>query len=1319
MLFLWAGCGILKSATDRGDCGAIGNENNVHWSFDSSSGELVIDGKGDMASYVPIMNAAPWKAYESNMTSVVIQEGVTSIGEYAFDQIATIKTVHIPHTITYISPTAFIGCSGILSLYWDNRNIRTNPFSDRQLTFIRFGTHIDTIPDSFCKDMTTITKVEISDSVRYVGRDAFYGCSALNEISVGKSVKDFGYNAFYRCNSLENVFWNSNVYTDWNPFFYVSTTCCCGKTDCGTVLPIKTLIFGDAVEQIPSEFCDGICRSLTSVVLGANVRKIGSYAFADCEKLEELVIPDKVDSIYSCAFADCGINKLTIGKNISYIASGAFRRDKIKHLTWNAKYCKPNYGQQNYILSWWDNDSIETIVIGPDVDTIPGGFGSYSKIEAIIIPDNVKVIERQAFEQCSKLHSLYIGRQVDRIDSLALSYCGLLDSIIIPDNVRELGYGVLRSDTIDYIYIGSGLKNIKDKALTRVHCKTMHWNIPKCNENIKSWPHDCQTLILGDQVKEVPDQFVWCNNTSLIIPDGVESIGIGAIMGGDSLTSISIGKGLKNLSASSFNLKPKKPISIYWNAAHCDMNNLNYYDSPWSDEIRKNTMDFTLGKDVRVIPAYICYGFKIKSLTIPDGVQTIEKAAFFSSALNSVSMPNSVIKIGEEAFYRCDSLRQVTLSEQLTELPILLFAQCTALSSVKLPEGLKKIGGSAFWYCTALNAVNIPSSIDTIESGAFEQCYSLTSLSIPDEVEYIGNNAFGGIPHIQYHGNASWGWGEQYWGARYMNGFVDSIFIYEDDTKQRLVACARSAQGHLDIPDHVKYIGRSVFMNCDKLTSVYIPGSVESIGYQAFHSCTSLKNVVFDEGVQSLGSYLFKYCDSLESVTFPLSLESIGSGIFYWSPESPICRNKDSWDDGILYYNNWAVQSNIDSLNKNVIIKDSVVGIADNILNSNKIVSIRIPNSLKYMCGNYYSCDSLNAIYINDLSNWCNIKFGYATPLEYAHNLYVNDTLLTNLDIPEGVKEINAYAFAGDTNIIRVSIPTTIDTCGNNAFYGCDKIEKVQWNAIHCKKDFYTHEIFPADNIKKFTFGKQVQDIPSELCKGMVKLDTIHLYDQVKNIGESTFEDCNLEVIICEAKTPPGISYESFAGSYNALLYVPAESIQLYKEYPDWNLFDIYPIGLVPAHVDSANVEVFEDNNSIIISWQVIDNAHHYEINIMEDEATVYSLIFDTEGHLTDYKNNTKSRLMHMAAEPEINGWQYTINDLKPNTYYTYNITAFSSSDNILLEYTGSFTMPMSTDIYKENLTIEKTTINKVLRNGQLLILRGDKTYTLQGQEVK
>ncbi|MDR0714973.1 MAG: leucine-rich repeat protein [Bacteroidales bacterium] len=283
---------------------------------------------------------------------------------------------------------------------------------------------------------------------------------------------------------------------------------------------------------------------------------------------------------------------------------------------------------------------------------------------------------------------------------------------------------------------------------------------------------------------------------TLIIHDGVTTAGDFAFDGCSSLTSVTIGNSVTTISNYAF----------YYCSALTDIN-VDAANAAYSSAggVLFNKEQTTL---------ITCPVGKNGSYVIPNSVITIGDEAFYNcSGLTSVTIPNSVTTVGEEAFTYCHGLTSVTIPHSVTTIGTFAFFDCSGLTSVTIGNSVTTIGDYAFNNCSNLTSVTIPNSVTTVGVGTFFDCSDLTSVTIGNSVTTIGMDAFYGC----------------------------------------------SGLTSVTIGNSVTTIGDYAFSNCSGLTSVTIPNSVTTIGECAFSGCSGLTSVTNLRAVpQSISSYVFR-----------------------------------------------------------------------------------------------------------------------------------------------------------------------------------------------------------------------------------------------------------------------------------------------------------------------------------------------------------------------------------------------------------------------------------------------------------------------------
>ena len=308
------------------------------------------------------------------------------------------------------------------------------------------------------------------------------------------------------------------------------------------------------------------------------------------------------------------------------------------------------------------------LVISHCGDESWGGIVNYfvrkTKLKTLVIPDGVRRIGERAFFKCSSLMSISIPNSVTSIGNGAFWGCDSLTSVIIPDSVTSIGNFAFNCTSLTDVYYQGDLR-----GWLKIEFGFGH---PMCC---------AKNLYINGQLLQ----------GDIVIPEGMEKIGVWTFRKCSGLTSITIPNSVTSIGEGAFS---------------------------------------------------VCSG--LTSITIPDSVTSIGDSAFQGCrSLTSITIPDSVTSIGEGAFYGCSSLTSITIPDSVTSIGDIVFYNCIGLKSITIPDNVTSIGDRAFYNCIGLKSITIPDSVTSIGWNAFYGCSSLTSIVIPKSVTSIGERAFG------------------------------------------------------------------------------------------------------------------------------------------------------------------------------------------------------------------------------------------------------------------------------------------------------------------------------------------------------------------------------------------------------------------------------------------------------------------------------------------------------------------------------------------------------------------------------------------------
>ena len=892
---------------------ALIDEKNVLCAYLGNEIELTLPENYKNEAYVIGSDAF---SYCSSLISVTIPNSVTSIGNYAFKNCTGLTSVTIPNSVTSIGNSAFYDCKG--------------------LTSITIGNSVESIGEyafAYCSDLTSVT---IPYSVTTIGDGAFYYCTELKTIfnfsnlTFTKGDSGHGYVAYY-ANRVINAP-NGSVEGDYIFGVIDGKNVLCAYLGDDTELSLPENYKGEAY-TIGSNVFEGY-TNLTSVTIPNSVTGIGDGAFYGCSELKTVFNFSNLSLVKGSQDHGCVAyyaNRVINAPNGSMEGDYAFSGNNVlcAYIGDETELTLPeNYKGEAYAIgsnAFKGYTSLTSVTIPDSVTSIGNSaFFGCSGLTSVTIGNGVTSIGNSAFDDCISLNSITISNSVTSINSYAFSDCTSLTSITIPNSVTSIGHGAFDGC--------SELKTVINFSnLTLVKGSQDHGCVAYYANRVINAPNGSME---GDYVLCVIDEKnVLCaylgNETELVLPENYKGhnyeIGSSAFYACTALTSITIPNSVTSIGEYAFySCKsltsvtiPNSVTSIGKEAfAYCSgLTSVTIPNSVKSigEYAFSNCYSLPVEDNIRYADCYLVgvTDLNFSTYTIKEGTRFIGTSAFCDCTnLNSVTIPNSVIRISNDAFKRCTGLGSVNINSleawcniefgNVEANPVAyakqLFLDWDLVTALTIPDSITEIHQNAFNSCESLVSVTIPNSVVSIGRGAFYGCTNLNTVINFSELKFAKGSSSDGCIALNANIviNAP--------NASILDGYVFSVVEgkntlcrYIGDKTELELPETYNGQGYeigssafeglsdlvsVVIPDSIYQIGANAFKDCSALLSVSIGNGVTSIGDNAFNGCTTLASVIIPDSVSQIGVNAFNGCSNLSSVSIGNSVATIGDKAF-------------------------------------------------------------------------------------------------------------------------------------------------------------------------------------------------------------------------------------------------------------------------------------------------------------------------------------------------------------------------------------------------------------------------------------------------------
>lgn len=1135
--------------------------------------------------------------YCRSLEEVVFDEGslLTEIGDYAFAECHSLKSINLPEGLQKMGMYAFTQCISLKEAILPSTLLNIGNYAFRN-----------------CSSLEAVNIPKLASATGYTGTYMFDNCVSLKNVTFSAAIDWLPNYMFRNCTALESVTFPAEIteLTGAQKLFQDSGL---KSADLGGITAIPQYMFYESTQLTDVDLGDVVsignyafqyCESLKNVDL-SNVETIGNYAFGNCAALTEADL-SSVASLGTYAFQnDTALKRVILSDSLGTIGNYAFNGctslttvaiahlalDEVEETEGEALLPSALSSLGNYAFQ---GTAIRKVTIPrgvtrlyystssstPTASSTSYTFRNCTQLEEVVLHDALTMIGGYSFTNCGKLKTVrylnasgeLVGNEGELTLPESLTILGnyafgsgrgsgssldegeaapLFTKAIIPESVERMGsysfQDCVNLKEVHYLTSASTYSTSATGYATYMFDGCTNLEKIVLNQEITSFGNytfrNCSSLTTIDLYDPIKGEVTEGVTGVAKLPDMLEYIGTYCFQN-TGFTEIFIPRGVTKLSSAvsstttgsaalSNNAKLEK---VVLHDALTMLGSDVFMNCPNLKTVQYTTSDGALNGEENVV-------------TLPYGLQLIGDNAFTESGVEKVIIPETVTRVGAEAFSNCLSLKEVQYltsstrySTSKTSYTDSVFLGCTALEKIVLNAEIECLPEDIFLGCTALTTIQLydpatkavsgnegeallPTSLETIEAGVFEDCESISVMILPSTLKTIGNGVFNGA----------------------------------------------KALTALELPEGLEEIGADAFLNTG-LTAITVPSTVTSIGNNAFNK---LSVTVAEGNTAFMAQDGVLLNADAEAIGVPGAMSGIGN---YTVPAG-------------VKIGAYALNGFRDMTV--TLTTDQIVGYAFSYFYGNVIVTLGESKSIpdrafqNYMGTSVVLPEGLEEIGDHAFYRAANIRTVAIpeTVQTIGNQIFRECTSLQSVAIPEGVEKLGGYTFNSCASLVSVTLPSTLKTLGNYEFSGCTALESIVLPKGLQK--FGTYLFQNCTSLKKVTF-QSLQETsslsssskPFSGCtaleevifeEGVTIIPTymfhqtpftkIDLPSTITTIGGSAFRESNIKSIVLPASVTSLGTYTFADNTALETVYIP-ESLTTIGNYAFQNCTSLKTIYL-------------------------------------------------------------------------------------------------------------------------------------------------------------